>query len=131
MFISDRMWSDNYFLQVFPVQLLSAAYADPVNQHLIERSEVKRHGKYIKLLKECYSHCYPDLVTLVIECLDNVPDHRPATDKVLTRLQRMKMEVEGVNGIVPDIIKVLYALDIKKKERKIEELIQEEVYTLD
>ena len=74
---------------------------------------------------------HPALVQLVKQCLHNVPAERPTTDEVLDRLQRMKVEVEGEYGpsmIELDIARVKFARDMRKKDRKIEELTQQQVH---
>ena len=73
---------------------------------------------------------YPALVQLVKQCLHNAPTQRPATDEVLDRLQRMKVEVEGEYG--ENVAKLDYgrlrlAKEMKMKDRRMEELTQQQV----
>ena len=74
---------------------------------------------------------HPALVQLVKQCLHNALTQRPATDEVLDRIQRMKVEVEGEYGasvIELDIARVRFARDMRKKDRKIEELTHQQVH---
>ena len=68
---------------------------------------------------------------LVKQSLHNAPDKRPSTDELLTRLQRMRSEMEGAQGGSPmnvDIMaRVRMAKELKTKERQIEELIEQKV----
>ena len=73
---------------------------------------------------------HPTLVQLVKQCLHNAPQERPSTDEVLARLQKMKVEVEGEYGGSPirlDMVRVRLAKEGKMKDRKIEELTQQQV----
>ena len=92
---------------------------------------MERREQYIDLLEsKIISTKHPDLVQLVKQCLNNVPNERPNTDQLLTTLQRMKVEVEGEYG-VPfrlDMVRVRHAKEVKAKGRRIEELVQQQVY---
>ena len=84
----------------------------------------------VELLEACIGLLHPALVQLVKQCLHNVPRQRPNTDELLTRLQRMKVEVEGEYGGSPirlDMVRVRLAKEVKMKERRIEELTQQQV----
>ena len=72
---------------------------------------------------------YPDLVTLVKQCLQNIQDQRPSTDELLATLQRMKVEVEGEYGgpMRLDMVRVRLAKEVKLKDRRIGELTQLQV----
>ena len=73
---------------------------------------------------------HPVLVQLIKQCLHNAPAERPATEEVLERLQRMKIEVEGgySSSLVKlDLSKVLISKEMKSKDRRIEELTQQQV----
>lgn len=83
------------------------------------------------MLEADYSRRCPGLVTLVKECLRNVPNQRPAADEVLARLKTMWVEVEGQYGgnlMKLDTGKVLLAKDMRMKDKRIEELTEQEVY---
>ena len=85
---------------------------------------------YVELLEAHIGLLHPALVQLVKQCLHNVPRQRPNTDELLTRLQRMKVEVEGEYGGSPirlDMVRVRLAKEVKMKERRIEELTQQQV----
>ena len=73
---------------------------------------------------------HPALVELVKECLHNSPDQRPTTDDLLARLQRMREEVEGEYGgsVKLDMVRVRLAKEVKTKDRRIEELKQQQVH---
>ena len=69
----------------------------------------------------------PCLVELVKQCLHNVPDQRPSTEELLTRLQGMKAEVEGRYGkgaVMVDLVRVRLARELEIKDRR----IQQQVY---
>ena len=66
---------------------------------------------------------YPDLVQLVKQCLQNIPDQRPSTDVMLDILRRMKVDVEGEYGgpVKLDMVRV-------RLTKKVKELTQQQVY---
>ena len=73
---------------------------------------------------------YPNLVLLVKQCLQDIPDQRPGTDELLATLQRMKVEVEGEYGGSPiklDMVRVRLAKEAKTKDAQIEEFVQQQV----
>ena len=73
---------------------------------------------------------HPVLVQLIKQCLHNAPAERPVTEEVLERLQRMRLEVEGGYGsslVKLDINKVILLKEMKMKDRRIEELTQQQV----
>ena len=75
---------------------------------------------------------FPVLVELIKQSLQNTPDKRPCTDELLTRLQRMKSEMEVAQGGSPmnlDImVRIRMAKEMKMKDRQIEELTEQKVY---
>ena len=94
------------------------------------RTEVERRQQYIDLMElgfSCSNH--PHLVELIKRCLHNVPGERPNTDVLLSRLQRMKVEVEGDYGgpFRLDMVRVRLAKEVKVKDRTIEELTRQQV----
>ena len=84
---------------------------------------------YVELLEAHIGLLHPALVQLVKQCLHNVPRQRPNTDELQTRLQRVKVEVEGEYGgpIKLDMVRVRLAKEVKMKARRIEELTQQQV----
>lgn len=91
------------------------------------RTELERREQYIDLLELGFlSSNHPDLIQLIKQCLHNAPNKRPKTDALLTRLQRMKEEVErGYGGPIQlDMVRVRLYKEVKMKDRKIEELVQ-------
>ena len=68
---------------------------------------------------------------LVKQCLHNVPNLRPRTEELLTRLQGMRVQVEGEYGsshpIRLDMVRVRLAKVVKEKDSRIEELTQQQV----
>ena len=116
---------------MFPGDLLSGTFPDPDNpERALARTEVERRGEYMEILEGDFGYRHPALVQLVRQCLHNAPERRPTTNDVLGRLQRLKVEVEGVYGgslVKLDIGRVLLAKEIKKKDKKIEELREVEV----
>ena len=124
----------NLFLtnkQSFPGNLLQSTFLNPDNpQNIQARTEVQRRGRYFELLENLIGRLHPSLVQLIKQCLHNAPAERPATEEVLERLQRMRAEVEGGYGssvVKLDIHKVLMSKEMKEKEKRIQELIQQEV----
>ena len=77
---------------------------------------------------------HPTLAQLVKQCLHNAPDQRPSTDVLLTTLQRMRVEVEGEYGGSPlnldIVVRVKQAKEIRMKDRRLEQLTQEQVHYL-
>ena len=99
-------------------------------RQIYARSELERRGECIEILEHRIDMEHPTLVQLVKQCLHNAPVERPATDEVLDRLQRMKVEVEGEYG--ENVAKLDYgrlrlAKEMKMKDRRIEELTQQQV----
>ncbi len=90
------------------------------------RTELERRETYIKLLEAHIGSVHPAvaLVQLVKQCLQNIPEQRPSTEEVLIRLQGMRSEVEGEYGgsIKVDLVRVRLAMEVKEKDRRIEEL---------
>ena len=121
-------------LQKFPGDLLTSTYYDSSNRAVIlARTEVERRGRYIALLEAPapIGVLYPDLIQLVKQCLENIPDQRPSTDELLATLQKMKVEVEGEFGGSPirlDMVKVRLAKEVKLKDKRIGELTQLQVH---
>ena len=115
--------------QDFPGDLLPSTFYDTRN--LQARNEVQRREQYIETLEALVGRHHPALVELVKECLHNSPDQRPTTDDLLARLQRMREEVEGGcgGGVVRlDLSKVKLFKEVKIKDRRIEELTQQQVH---
>ena len=63
------------------------------------------------------------------QCLQDIPDQRPSTDELLATLQRIKVEVEGEYGdpVKLDMVRVRLAKELKTKDTRIEELVQQQV----
>ena len=90
---------------------------------------MERREQYIdQLVSFCSKH--PNVIQLVKQCLNNVPNERPNTDQLRTTLQRMKVEVEGEYGgpIKLDMVRVRLAKEVEVKDRRIVELTQQQVY---
>ena len=73
----------------------------------------------------------PTLIHLVKQCLQNVPNQRPSTEDLLSRLQGVKGEVGGEygNGLMKmDVMmRLKLAKEVKWRDRRIEELTQQQV----
>lgn len=81
---------------MFPGTLLPSTYVDPGNfEDIRGRTEIERRREYIDILEHQIGHSCPDLVQLVQDCLHNAPQKRPASGALFTRLQRIRMEVDG------------------------------------
>ena len=64
-----------------------------------------------------YAKFHPTLVETVKQCLHNDAQERPSTEVLLTRLQRMRVEVEGEYGggaIKIDLARVRLAKELKE-----------------
>ncbi len=87
---------------------------------------------YIELLESLFIANHPTLVELVKQCLQNDPPERPSTEELLTRLQGMRMEVEGEYGgnhpIKLDMVRLRLTKEVKEKDRRLEELTQQQVH---
>ena len=57
---------------------------------------MERRKEYIDILEAEIGQAHPTLVLLIKQCLHNAPHRRPATEELLTRLQGIKVEVEGM-----------------------------------
>ena len=103
---------------------MPATYPNPDNNREVRgRTEVERRGVYINKLTEI-SENHPSLVELMKQCLHNDPCERPSTDELLTRLQGMRVEVEGEYGgpVKLDMVRVRLAKEVKEKDRRLEEM---------
>ena len=117
-----------FSVQIFPGNLLPSTFLDVGN--LQARNELQRREQYVEILEAHIGRYHPALVELVKECLNNDPDQRPTTDDLLARLQRMREEVEMVcgGGVVRlDLSKIKLFKEVKIKDRRIEELTQQQV----
>ena len=85
---------------------------------------------YIELLEGKISSDHPALVELVKQCLHNDPCKRPSTEKLLTQLQGMRVEVEGEYGysVKLDMARLKLAKEMKEKDRRMEKLTQQQVW---
>ena len=109
-------------MQRFPGSLLPCTFDQP-------RTEVQRREQYIELLEGLFGVLSPNFVLLVKQCLQDIPDQRPSTDELLATLQRIKVEVEGKYGdpVKLDMVRVRLAEELKTKDTRIEELVQQQV----
>jgi hypothetical protein len=81
---------------VFPRTLLSSTYLDPGNfEDIRGRTEIERRREYMDILEAQINCSHPDLVQLVKDCLHNAPQRRPIISELFTRLQGIRMEVDG------------------------------------
>ena len=115
-------------MQRFPGDLLPSTFYND-NGFIQPRTEVQRREQYIELLEAHIGVLYPNLVLLVRQCLQDIPDQRPSTDELLSTLQRMKVEVEGEYGgpFKLDMVRVRLAKEVKANVTQIEELVQHQV----
>ena len=73
---------------------------------------------------------HPGLVELIKQCLHNAPRERPNTDELLGRLRQLKVEVEGGYGVSLidlDIARMKLDSEMKMKDRRIADLVQQNV----
>ena len=68
--------------------LLPSIHTDPTGT-LHAQSEVERREEFMRKAKELLSEGHP-LLDLITQCLSNVPQHRPSTTELVSRLQEMK-----------------------------------------
>ena len=113
---------------MFPCNLLPSTYYDSDNGNALRaRTELERRKPYMDTITAHIGALHPALVQLVEHCLDNLPDQRPSTEELLTRLQGMRVEVEGEYGsgaIRLDLTRVKMAKEVIAKDARIEELEQ-------
>ena len=118
-------------IQKFPENLLPSTYFNPENdQEIIGRSELERRGVYVELLESQVGTNHPALVELVKQCLHNNPRQRPSAEQLLTTLQGLRGQVEGEYGwgaVRVDLARVRLVKEAKEKDRRIEELTQQQV----
>ena len=98
---------------------MPSTYLNPENNRDVRgRSEVERREAYIELLESpIHTKFYPTLVETVKQCLHNDAKERPSTEELLTRLQRMRVEVEGEYGggaVKVDLSRVRLAKEYKE-----------------
>ena len=115
---------------MFPGDLLESTYLDPDDPEIIlGRSEIERRLSYIKLLERelCDGERHP-LTQMVRHCLQNAASRRPTTEQLVTQLQRMSADIEGVYGELArlDAIRqVVTVVKISQKETEVREKIME------
>ena len=91
---------------------------------------MERHEKYIEILEAQIGFHHSALVSLVKQCLNNVPDKRPTAEDLLTRLQGMRVQIEGefcTSPVKLDLASLRLTKVMSTKDRKIEELLQVQV----
>ena len=112
-------------MQKFPENLLPSTFFDADNAgNLQARNEVQRHEEYINILEARIGDIHPYLVELVKQCLHNAPEERLSTEELLTRLQRMREEVEGRYGggvVKLDLAKMKLIKELEMKDRQLQE----------
>ncbi len=118
-------------IQIFPGNLLASTFPNPDNPEDIRaRSELERRGQYVELMESQYSSRLPAVVQLIKQCLHNVPGLRPNTEELLTRIQEVKVKVEGRHGrgaVKVDLAGVRMVKELEMKDGRIEELTQQQV----
>lgn len=115
-----------HITQQFPGDLLPSTYPDP-EKGVIGISELERRQVYVRILEAQIGHIHLGLVELIKQCLQTDPTLRPSTDELLSTLQGMKGDVEGVYGCpMPlDMARLRLAKEIKMKDKLICELKQQ------
>lgn len=113
-------------IQRFPGNILPSTYSSKV-KGVIRRSELERRIEYISFLKVCYGSIHPRLVNLITKCLDNDPSKRPKTDWLLAMLQDTKADLKDLITDRLDMSKVRLVKANKIKDRRIDELVQQQV----
>ena len=78
-------------IQEFPVDVLPPTFIDDQTNTLMARSEVERRSHYIEKLN--HTHQCNTLVLLIMTCLQNGPEQRPAATRVLQEIVRVKQEL--------------------------------------
>ena len=90
------------------------------------RSEIQRRQRYMNHLDVLFGRTYPDLFSLVSQCLHNSPRRRPSSGNLLARLDDVRREVDELHGgavMRPlSVGKVLMDLQIKRKVIELEKL---------
>ena len=75
--------------QVFPRDLLTPTYYDPVTDQVKGRTEVERRAQYMDTLHEAFDTTH-DIVVLIKSCLEYEPIKRPTARQALERLGEMR-----------------------------------------
>ena len=114
---------------MFPGNLLPSTFFEAGN--LQARNELQRREEYIELMGK-HIGFHPTLSELIKQCLHNMPDERPTTGELLTRLSMVREEMTREYGgpVKPDMVRVRLAKEVKIKDRRIEELTQLQVKIL-
>lgn len=87
------------------------------------RSEVERRQKYFAKLDLVFKADYPMLVKTVRECLGDKPDERPSSSSLLSKLEDLKVQIEGKYGLpVLNTANILLTKEMSLKEKIIKEL---------
>ena len=117
---------------MFPGDLLEPNYPDPNNpRQLLARSEVDRRGYYFEHLERQLhrgSAGYP-LVGMVKQCLENIPEERPAAEQLVRVLEELKVDVEGPCGemmTVDAVRQVKMTMALKKSKDNADKLTAKE-----
>ena len=95
---------------------------------LVGRTEVQRRQQYFDQVEGNVQ--LAQLVQLIKTCLHNDPSQRPTAEQLVTRLERMKGDIEGPCGMlatVDAVRQVMTAMALKEKsEEKLDELAAKE-----
>ena len=93
---------------------------------MLGRSEIQRRQRYMNHLDELFGRTYPDLFSLVRQCLHNSPRGRPSSGDLLARLDHVKREVDDLHDGAEmrplRVGNVLMDLQIKRKDIEMEKL---------
>lgn len=117
--------------QIFPGDLLASRCLNPEKlKEVRARNELERRGKYIDSLESQIGSTHPDLVQLVKKCLHSLPNQRPSTEELLTRLQEMRVGMEGRYGgpIKLDLVRLRLTKELEIQNERVKELTQQQVY---
>ena len=104
-------------IQVFPKDLLSHTYYDPVTKNLVFRTELEQREQYITMLCFKFDNAHP-LVALIKNCLHNEPERRPTARQALEMLDMLRAAVydpySGLNRV--ELVKSLEQRDNESQE---------------
>ena len=89
-------------------------------------SEVERRQRYMTHLDDLFGRTYPNLCSLVVQCLHNSPGRRPTSGNLLTTLHDVRREVDDLHGgavMRPlSVGRVLMDWQIKRKDNEMKKL---------
>ena len=104
--------------QVFPRDLLTPTYHDPLTNRVKGRNEIERRGKYFDMLYERFDKSDP-LVVLIKGCLEYDASKRPTARQALERLGEMRA---AFHNPYSDLNRLQLETTLTEKEAEIQQI---------